>query len=135
MIAWSEVGDLREDAAQDPRVVDALTAWRTCVDAAVGESAATPDELARRYAFSDGDTYEGVASDHEKAVATADATCQQQTDLDTRFRVALADRERAAMGDRVDIYDNWARQLDQLLHIAAEQLAQRRITLPSLDES
>lgn len=133
MKAWTVVGDLREQALADPRVIDALDAWGDCVEAAVGERAATPNELARRYAFVDGDPNDGAADEHEKQVAVADADCQHQADLERTFFVALTDRERVVMGDRVDEYDQWARELTAVLERSAQVLDERGIVLPSLD--
>lgn len=133
MKSWAVTGDVRAQALEDPRVIAVLDAWGDCVEAAVGERAPTPNELSRRYAFADGDPFEGEADDHEKAVAVADAECQAQVDLETIWFTAVTDRERVAMGDRVGEYDEWARQLQISLAAAAQVLADRGIVLPSLD--
>jgi hypothetical protein len=115
-------------AIHDDRVVTVLDAWRTCVRAAVSEDAATPDDLARRYAFN-----ESAADEHEKAVAVADATCQATTDLQTIWATALTDRERALMGDELATYDELTRMRVEILATATQVLADRGIVPPSLD--
>jgi hypothetical protein len=94
----------------------------------VGETAATPNELARRYAFEG-----GAPTSHEKDVALADATCQQQWDLWHVYHVALAQAERAMLGDRVTDYDELTRQRVELISLARQILADKGVPIPSLD--
>lgn len=115
-------------ASYRPEVVAALSSWSQCVQSAVGETAATPNELARRYAF-EGDT----ASAHEKDVALADATCQEQVDLWHVYHSALADAQRAALGDQVKDYDELTRQRVEFIALARQILADRGVAVPSLD--
>ena len=115
-------------AVADPAVTAALSTWSACVRAAVGETAATPNELARRYAF------EGAAATaHEKDVAVADVDCQQQADLWHVYHAALARADRSLLGDRVTDYDELTRQRVELVALARQLLADRGITVPSLD--
>lgn len=115
-------------ALVDPLVVSTLASWSQCVQAAVGETASTPNELARRYAFE-----YGAPTAHEKDVAVADATCQQQVDLWHVYSAALADAQRAALGDRVTNYDELTRQRVEFIALARLLLADRGIIVPSLD--
>lgn len=116
-----------ELATSAPAVVSALSVWAACVQSAVGETAATPNELARRYAFA------GEApTAHEKEVALADATCQQQLDLGHVYHVALAEAERAGLGEDVTDYDELTRQRVDLITLAREILADRGISIPPL---
>jgi hypothetical protein len=133
MRAWGVVGDIRQEAYGDPKVIAALNAWGYCVHAAVGERGANPNELARMYAFANGDPTEGSASEHEKAVAVADFDCQQQVDYETVWYTAVVERERAAMGERVGEYDQWVREYQAMLAAAQQVLDERGIVLPSLD--
>lgn len=117
-----------EVASTQPEVVAALSSWSQCVESAVGETAATPNELARRYAF-EGD----FPTAHEKDVALADATCQQQVDFWHQYHAALADAQRAALGDRVTDYDELTRQRVEFIAFARQMLADRGVAVPSLD--
>jgi len=117
-----------EAASARPEVVAALSSWSECVERTVGESAATPNELARRYAFED-----GAPTAHEKDVALADANCQQQVDLWHVYHAALADAQRAALGDRVADYDELTRQRVEFIALARQILADRGVVVPSLD--
>lgn len=117
-----------EVASTRPEVVAALSSWSECVSSAVDETAATPNELARRYAF-EGD----APTAHEKDVALADATCQQQVDLWHVYHAALADAQRAALGNRVTDYDELTRQRVELIALARQILADRGVAVPSLD--
>lgn len=125
-------GEILEEAtalaAAAPAVVSALASWAACVQAAVGETAATPNELARRYAL------DGAApTAHEKDVAIADATCQQQWDLWHVYHVTLAEAERAGLGEQVTDYDELTRQRVELVSLAREILAARGVSVPPLD--
>jgi hypothetical protein len=127
-----KVESIAQDKAQiaaptDATVVAALAAWRQCVQTAVGEAAATPNELARRYAFVD-----GTATDHEKQVAVADARCEQQVNLWTIYQTAVAHAERALMGADVTEYDELTRLRQHTIATARTMLAERGITPPSL---
>jgi len=115
-------------ASVDPLVVSTLSSWSQCVQTAVGETASTPNELARRYAFED-----GAPTAREKEVAVADATCQQQVDLWHVYNAALADAQRAALGDRVTDYDELTRQRVEFIALARQLLADRGVAVPSLD--
>ncbi|MCY7298755.1 MAG: hypothetical protein LH616_06045 [Ilumatobacteraceae bacterium] len=115
-------------ASVDPLVVSTLSSWSQCVQSAVGETASTPNELARRYAFED-----GAPTALEKEVAVADATCQQQVDLWHVYNAALADAQRAALGDRVTDYDELTRQRVEFIALARQLLADRGIAVPSFD--
>ncbi len=117
-----------EMAMDDPRVTEILAAWRVCVEQTTGQTAATPDELARRYAFN-----EGTATAEEIAVAIADATCQVSTDLQTVWYTVLTDYERALMGDQVAVYDDLVRMRQAILDRADEILRQRGVIPPSLN--
>ncbi len=117
-----------EVASTQPEVVAALSSWGQCVESAVGETAATPNELARRYAF-EGD----VPTAHEFDVALADAACQQQVDLWHVYKAALASAQRAALGDRVADYDELTRQRVEFIALARQLLADRGVSVPSLD--
>ncbi len=114
-------------ATSAPAVVSALSSWAACVQTAVGESAATPNELARRYAF-EGD----APTAHEKDVALADATCQQQWDLWHVYHVARAEAERVGLGERVTDYDELTRQRVELILLARQILADRGVAIPPL---
>ncbi|HQZ33324.1 MAG TPA: hypothetical protein PK020_02810 [Ilumatobacteraceae bacterium] len=114
-------------ASVDPLVVSTLSSWSQCVQAAVGETASTPNELARRYALEYGDP-----TVHEKEVAVADATCQQQVDLWHVYNVVLAGVQRANLGDRVSDYDELTRQRVEFIALARQLLADRGIAVPSL---
>lgn len=120
--------DITAAAAADPMVTAAVAEWSGCVQTAVGETAATPNELARRYAF-EGET----PTAHEIDVAVADASCQAQVDLWHVYHVALANAQRASLGDRVDDYDELTRQRVELIALAEQILADRGIEIPSLD--
>jgi hypothetical protein len=133
MRAWEVVGDVRQQAFDDPDVIRALDSWRECVSGAVGERAHDPNELARLFAFTNGDPWKGTATDHEKAVAVADFDCQQQVDYETVWHTAVVERERAAMGDRVGEYDQWVRDYQAMITRAQQVLGERGIVLPSLD--
>ena len=117
-----------EVASTQPAVVATLSSWSQCVQSAVDETAATPNELARRYAF-EGD----APTAHEKDVAVADATCQQQVDLWHVYHAAIADAQRAALGGRVTDYDELTRQRVEFVGIARQLLADRGVAVPSLD--
>ena len=133
MRSWGVVGDVREQAFADPKVVAALQTWGRCVFDAVGEQAANPNELGRLYAFANGEPTEGEATEHEKAVAVADFDCQQQVDWATVWFTAVVERERAAMGERVDEYHQWVRDYQGMIAKAQQVLDERGIVLPSLD--
>lgn len=117
-----------ESASTQPEVISVLSSWSQCVESAVGETAATPNELARRYAF-EGD----APTSHEKDIAVADATCQQQVDLWHAYHAALADAQRADLGDRVADYDELTRQRVEFVALARQLLADRGVAVPSLD--
>ena len=114
-------------ATSAPAVVSALASWSACVQSAVGETATTPNELARRYAFEG-----GAPTAHEKDVALADATCQQQWDLWHVYHVALAAAERAGLDDRVTDYDELTRQRVELISLARQILADKGVAIASL---
>lgn len=115
-------------AATAPALVAALSAWSQCVQTSVGETAASPDELAGRYS-----PFEGSPTDREKQVAVADADCERQVDLWTVYNTAIAQAERALMGADVGRYDDLTRLHQQLLVTARQILAERNITPPPLD--
>jgi hypothetical protein len=131
MRAWGEVPDInavRQSAFADPSVIAAVATWKACVFEAVGEAAATPEELMRLYAV------EGSrASAHEKDVAVADAECRVHTDFDRVLDIAQTARERAAMGDRVGEYDQWVREFRSSITNAQQVLDERGVVLPTLD--
>lgn len=120
--------DVIAAAVADPTVTAALAEWSACVETAIGETAATPNELARRYAF-EGD----APTAHEIDVAVADATCQADVDLWHVYHVALAKVQRATLGDRVDDYDELTQQRVALIALAEQILADRGVEVPSLD--
>ena len=115
-------------AATAPALVAALSAWSECMQTSVGETAASPDELARRYS-----PFEGSPTVREKQVAVADADCERQVDLWTVYNTAIAQAERALMGADVGRYDDLTRLHQQLIVTARQILAERNITPPSLD--
>lgn len=112
----------------EPEVAAALEQWGACVDEAVGETAPTPNELARRYAFED-----GPATDKEKEVAVADARCQAQAQLGEAYAVAKTRLFRAALGDEVDFFDDYTRMRVEVVAIAEQLLSDRDIEPPALD--
>jgi hypothetical protein len=115
-------------APTDAAVVATSAAWSTCVQAAVGETAKDPVELAQHYEF-----VAGGATDHEKLVAVADATCQQQTDYWTVYQTAFAKAERILLGKDVNLYDDLTRANQDLANTSRQILAEHNITPPSLD--
>jgi hypothetical protein len=133
MRSWGVVGDVRDEAYGDPAVIAALEAWGGCVLGAVGERAANPNELARMYAFANGEPSEGEATEHERSVAVADFDCQQQVEWETVWYTAVVERERAAMGERVGEYDQWVRDYQAMIVHAQQLLDERGIVVPSLD--
>lgn len=133
MRAWGVVGDIRQQAFDDPNMIAALDSWGPCVIDAVGERAANPNELARMYAFENGHPSEGQATEHERAVAVADFDCQRQVDYERVWYTAVVERERVAMGDRVGEYDQWVREYQSIIAAAQQVLDERGIVLPALD--
>lgn len=109
-----------------PAVTAALASWRSCLQSAVGETAATPSEMEGRYRFA------VSVTTHEKLVARADVVCQQQTSLWLIDRTAVAAKERELMGDNVDTYDELSRLNQQMAAKARQILADRGILVPSL---
>jgi hypothetical protein len=115
-------------AGTDLAVISALTRWSVCVQNVVGETASTPNELARRYAF-----VQGVATDHEKQVAVADAECQKQVDLWTVYYTSVAHAERALMGADAGLYDELTQLHQQMVEISYGILKRHNIGPSSLD--
>lgn len=112
----------------DLNLEQAIAAWQTCINAAVGVEADTPNTLARQFAFS-----EEPASDREREIAVADVDCQRQSDLERIFyetrTVGLAEE----LGGRAHLLNEYGALTEQLLARATAVLADRSITPPSLD--
>ena len=132
-----EIGDMAPSgsgfddvAIRDPRVEEALATWAACVEAATGEQAETPNELARR--FLDG-TYDGAATDREITVAPVDAQCQEQAQLWTTWYTVVAELTRARLGADAHLYDGWTRTRVEMVETARSILSERQINLPPLD--
>jgi hypothetical protein len=115
-------------ARAEPAVAAALKEWSACVESAVGETSATPNDLARRYAF-----VNAAATEHEKQVAVADATCQKQVNLWATYITAVTANERALVGAEVAAYDGMIRMRQTMTATALQVLAERNITIPALD--
>ncbi len=116
-----------EMARTDARVLDALAAWMTCVETGVGESAETPDQLARRFAF------EGATpSAREIEVAVRDVECQAAADLQLVWFTVVTEYERAMMGDQVATYDQLLRLRVDALAVVDAYLAANDLVPPSL---
>lgn len=112
------------DTERDSRIQAALDSWRNCISDASGETAATPNELARRYAF------EASISDREIDIAVADARCQAETELvDTWFAV-YAEYQRFALGDEAGLFDTLALMRVEIIERANEILSSRGIEIP-----
>ncbi len=115
---------LAEQTLNDHRVASALSQWRACVSEGAGEdalgSATTPNDLARTFAFADGDATPG-----EIDVAVADARCQAQTDLQTIWYQTYAEYQRAALAEHQDWFDLLATTRMQIVDRAAELLTDR----------
>ena len=88
--------------ANDNDTAAAVEEWQACVETTTGQQAATPNELARRYAVLDRQT---TAPPDEIDIAVADATCQVQTHLQHTFAGAIVEHERQLMGSDVVVYD------------------------------
>jgi hypothetical protein len=114
------------DTEQDQRIQTALATWRACVEGATGENAETPDELARRYAFEAGTT------DREIEIATADARCQTEIDLDNLWSEVYAEYQRFALGDDADLFDTLALMRVDIIERANTILNDRGITIPTI---
>lgn len=120
-----------DDAAlEDQRVQAALDIWSSCVEARTGQQADTPNELARR--FLDGN-YDGSATAEEITVATADAECQQESDLWATWYTVVAELTRHRLGADAELYDAWTRARVGMVDSARSTLADQNIELPSLD--
>ena len=120
-----------DQALADTRVKDALRSWSECVETATGEKAGTPNELARRYLDRSG--YDGSASPKEIKVATADAQCQERTQLWTVWYTAVAELTRQRLGDKAGMYDQWTRARTKDVEDARAAIAAHGVELPSLN--
>jgi hypothetical protein len=109
----------------DPRIQEALDQWRTCVTNDVGETADTPNDLAQRFAFDQG------PNSREIEVATADARCQNSTELVSTWSGVYAEYQREALGDDAFLFDQLALSRIQIIEQAEEILSTRSITIPS----
>ena len=115
---------LAEQTLNDQRVTSALEGWRNCVSETGGDDvlggATTPNQLARRYAVTDGE-----ATPEETQVAVIDARCQHQTDLQTTWYQVYAEYQRAALVQHQDWFDLLATMRMQIVARAAELLDER----------
>lgn len=112
------------DTERDPRIQAALSTWRSCVEDATGETAETPNELARRFAFEPG------TSSDEIAIATADARCQDDVGLRDLWSEVYAEYQRFALGDDADLFDTLALMRVEIVDRANQILDDRGIELP-----
>lgn len=116
-----------ESTRADRRTRDALAAWSACVVAAVGESAGTPDELARRFAL-----LEEPVIDREIEVAVADVRCQRETGLVETYLHVYAEYQRASLSDP-SRFDELALMRVDLLERAEQMITERGLPIPEFD--
>jgi|GEM_PF-2253060 len=114
------------DTERDPRLQEALASWRSCVEDATGETAETPDELARRFAF------EPATSNEEIVIASADARCQADLGLQNLWSEVYAEYQRFALGDDADLFDTLALMRVDIIDRAGQILDDRGIELPEI---
>jgi hypothetical protein len=114
------------DTERDQRIQAALATWRTCVENATGETADTPNELARRYAS------EAETTDREIEIATADARCQDEIGLATLWFEVYAEYQRFALGDDADSFDALALMRVDIIERAHAILDDRGIEIPAI---
>ena len=97
----------------DDRFVDALAAWGECM-ADAGQQFSTPNEAREQALTSRTDSDEGLVSDSERAIAVADAGCQEKGSLsEVYFEVAL-DHQSRLESKRSRVFLGWGELMDRV---------------------